>query len=69
MSFGMMLLYGSALYVIVGLCTAVAFVCFGVTRVLAQPISASLGARVMILPGAAAFWPYVLYRWLASGRR
>jgi hypothetical protein len=26
----------------------------------------SLGARILILPGAVALWPYVLMRWLAA---
>jgi hypothetical protein len=69
MSLGMVLLYGLGLYVLVGLCVAAAFVSFGVTRALAQPTSATLGARALIFPGAAALWPYVLCRWIASGHR
>lgn len=65
----MVLLYGLGLYVIAGLCTAAAFVVFGVTKVLAEPMPVSFGARVLLLPGAAALWPYVLYRWLLAGRR
>ena len=44
----------------------VAFVAFGVTRV--QPAPMSLGARLLILPGAAALWPYVLLRWLQAAQ-
>ena len=69
MSLGMILLYGLALYVIAGLCTAAAFLIFGVTRVLPEPMPVSFSARVLLLPGAAALWPYVLYRWLAAGPR
>ena len=36
------------------------------TRV--QPAPMSLGARILILPGAAALWPYVLLRWLQGER-
>jgi hypothetical protein len=54
------------LYAAIGLVTAVAFAAFGVTRV--QPASMSLGARILILPGAAALWPYVLLRWLKALR-
>jgi hypothetical protein len=60
------LLNALALYAAVGLVTALAFVTFGVTRV--QPASVSLGARILILPGAMALWPYVLLRWLKAGR-
>ena len=60
------LLNALALYAATGLATALAFVTFGVTRV--QPASVSLGARILILPGAAALWPYVLFRWLKAQR-
>jgi hypothetical protein len=62
------LLNAFALYATLGVVTALAFVTFGVTRV--QPAPVSLGARILILPGAAALWPYVLLRWLqARGAR
>ena len=60
------LLNALALYAAVGVVTALAFVSFGVTRV--QPAPVSLGARILILPGAAALWPYVLARWLKALR-
>ena len=69
MSLGMLLLYALGLYAAVGLCSAVAFAAFGVTRVLAEPMPMTFGARILILPGAAALWPYVLYRWLITGPR
>jgi hypothetical protein len=53
-----------ALYVAVGLLIAVPFVVSGVTRV--QPAPVTVGARILILPGAAALWPFVLSRWLKS---
>jgi hypothetical protein len=64
---GALLLGGLGLYVATGLVTAVAFVTFGVTRVLPQPMPVTVGARILLLPGAAALWPYVLARWLRSG--
>jgi hypothetical protein len=63
----MLLLYALALYAAVGVVAAVAFVSFGVTRV--QPLPVSVGARIMLLPGAFALWPYVMARWLASRDR
>jgi hypothetical protein len=60
----MLLLYALALYCAAGIVAAVAFVLFGVTRV--QPLPVSMGARIMLLPGAFALWPYVVARWLAS---
>lgn len=53
-----------ALYASIGIVFALAFVAFGVTRV--QPAPVSLGARILLVPGAAALWPYVLRRWIAA---
>ena len=61
------LLNALALYAAVGVVIAVAYVSLGVTRV--QPAPVSLGARVLILPGAVALWPYVLTRWLKAALR
>ena len=62
------LLDALALYAGIGIVTALAFGAFGVTRV--QPAPVSLGARILILPGAVALWPYVLIGWLkARGAR
>ena len=64
----MIVLIGLALYVAAGIAVAAAFVAFGVTRVLPEPVPVSVGARILIFPGAAALWPYVLVRWLTSSR-
>jgi hypothetical protein len=60
------LFVGLVLYVVVGLVIGLAFVIFGVTRV--QPATVTVGARILLLPGASALWPLVLRRWLKSGR-
>ena len=64
----MIVLFGLALYAVVGVAVAAAFVMFGVTRVLPEPATVTIGARILLLPGAAALWPYVLVRWLKSTR-
>jgi hypothetical protein len=64
----MIVLIGLALYAAAGIAVAAAFVAFGVTRVLPGPVPVSVGARILIFPGAAALWPYVLVRWLTSSR-
>jgi hypothetical protein len=56
------------LYAVAGVVIAVAFLVFGVTRVLHTPAPVTLGARIMLFPGAIALWPYVLMRWLKSCR-
>jgi hypothetical protein len=57
------ILYGLALYAVAGGVIAIAFVSIGIPQVLRPPLPASLGARILILPGAVALWPYVLIRW------
>ena len=64
----MIVLFGLALYAVAGVAVAAAFVMFGVTRVLPEPATVTIGARILLLPGAAALWPYVLVRWLKSTR-
>jgi hypothetical protein len=64
----MIVLAAVILYCVAGLVTALAFVIFGVTRVLPHPVPVTIGARILLLPGAAALWPYVLIRWLKAGR-
>jgi hypothetical protein len=64
----MIFLAAVGLYAAVGLVAALAFVSVGVTRVLPHPDPVSIGARILLLPGAAALWPYVLLRWRKSGR-
>jgi len=66
MTFAMLAGYGFLLYVAFGACVAVAFVIAGPDRVLSQPASFTPAARLLLLPGAAALWPYVLLRWLRS---
>jgi hypothetical protein len=55
---------GLALYAAAGLGVGVAFVIAGAPRVLPGAWTFTPGARLLILPGAAALWPYVLLRWL-----
>jgi hypothetical protein len=62
----MIVLIGLALYAVASIAVAAAFVAFGVTRVLPEPVPVSVGARILIFPGAAALWPYVVVRWLKS---
>jgi hypothetical protein len=60
---------GLAFYAAIGLAVGIAFLATGASRVLPGAASFTPGARLLILPGAAALWPYVLIRWLkASGR-
>ncbi len=55
---------GSACYVAVGLVAGLAFVAAGVTAVQGAPVT--IGARILLLPAAAALWPLVLVRWFRA---
>ena len=56
-------LTGLAVYAVAGLATAIAFVSVGLSQVLHPPVPATLGARILLVPGAVALWPYILLRW------
>ena len=64
----MIVLLALVLYAVAGIAVAVAFLALGVTRVLPEPAPVTLGARIMLFPGAVTLWPYVLIRWLRSSR-
>jgi hypothetical protein len=63
---GTMLAVSLVLYVAVGLVVGLAFVIYGITRVQAAPVT--IGARILLLPGATALWPLVIFRWLDKSR-
>ena len=54
-------------YVAAGIFVAVAFAATGAHRLLPGAPAISLGARVLLMPGAFLLWPLVLWRWLAVG--
>jgi hypothetical protein len=58
-----------AFYLLAGAVTALAFVTCGIARVLPAGTPVTLGARVLIMPGAALLWPYVLLRWVKARKR
>jgi hypothetical protein len=62
-----LILLGS--YLAVGFFFAVPFVCFGVKKIDPHAAGGSWGFRLLILPGAAAFWPLLLCRWVKGVRK
>jgi len=52
------------LYAAAGVLFALAFVTVGVQRVDPAAHGGTWGFRVLIFPGAAAFWPLLLARWV-----
>ena len=66
MTAGAVVLYVLALYCLAGVAIGAAFVIAGVSRVLPHNPTFTPGARLLLLPAAAALWPYVLLRWMKA---
>lgn len=56
--------YTLTAYASVGLLFAVPFVFVGVQRVDSEAQGSGTAFRLLILPGATAFWPMLLRRWM-----
>ena len=56
-----------AAYVVIGIVFAAMFVVWGVGRVDPAAAHASVGFRVLILPGVVALWPLMLAKWRRVG--
>ena len=61
-------LFTIAAYVVIGLMVGVPFLIFGVGRTDAAAKSAPWTFRLMVFPGVVALWPFLLRRWIRSGR-
>jgi hypothetical protein len=57
------IVYGLEVYVGLGLVFALVFVWVGVQSLDSEAQGSGIGFRFLILPGVAAFWPMLLYRW------
>ena len=62
-TFAKAIVYTLAVYAGLGLVFAVPFVWLGVQRLDSEAQGSGIGFRLLILPGVAAFWPMLLYRW------
>jgi len=58
-----------AIYLILGLFFAIAFVSLGCQRIDPDAIGAGIGFRLLIIPASTAFWPLLLYKWLVAHKR
>jgi hypothetical protein len=58
-----------AVYALAGLLFALAFVFRGASAMDPAAKSGTIGFRLLILPGAAAFWPLLLLRWVVGDRK
>jgi len=60
------LLYVLSTYVAIGTLVAVPFVAFGIGRVDPAAREAPWTFRALVFPGAVAFWPLLLRRWISA---
>jgi hypothetical protein len=61
------LVWGLTGYALLGVGFALLFVVWGVARVDDAAQEAGWGFRLLILPGAAALWPWLAWRWWRGG--
>jgi hypothetical protein len=59
------IVYGVAVYLIIGVVFAIAFAMRGAHAIDAGARGTPWGFKVLILPGAAALWPLMLRKWIA----
>jgi hypothetical protein len=57
------IVYGLEVYAGLGLVFASVFVWVGLQSLDSEAQGSGVGFRLLILPGVAAFWPMLLYRW------
>ena len=57
-----------AAYVLAGVVFAAAFVTVGIQRVDPVAQHAPVGFRLIVAPGAAALWPWLMACWIREGR-
>lgn len=63
------IIVGFEVYLAAGLLFGIAFVSAGVQRIDHVAENSGLGFRLIILPGVAALWPWLLMRWIRADRR
>ena len=57
------MVYALTVYAVIGLVFAIAFVARGAGRVDPAALAAPVGFRLLVLPGVAAVWPLLAWRW------
>ena len=55
-------------YLGVGLLFAIPFAIFGASRIDPGARGSGIGFRVLLIPGAALFWPLLMQRWLRGAQ-
>ena len=62
-TFAALLVWAVAFYLAIGLLFAILFSLAGARRIDPSAVGGSIGFRLAIIPGAAAFWPLLARRW------
>jgi hypothetical protein len=55
-------------HLLAGLLFALVFLVYGIGRIDPQARGASLGFRLLVLPGVVLLWPLLAWRWLRGAR-
>lgn len=56
----------AAIYLLIGFVFAILFVIWGVTKIDESASGSSIGFRLIIIPGSAVFWPFLLKKWIQA---
>lgn len=59
----------AALYLLLGVLFVVPFLIKGLRKVDEGTHGATLGFKIIIIPGVIVFWPFLLRRWIRAGRK
>jgi len=57
-----------AIYLACGFVFAIAFIAKGVEKLDEGAHGASIGFRIIVIPGAMVFWPLLLKKWMHSSK-
>ena len=55
-------------YIFLGFLFAIPFVIKGVSKIDESARTASIGFRIIIIPGSIVFWPVLLKKWIQSSK-
>jgi hypothetical protein len=64
MALAQLIVWLLTVYVIIGLLYGLLFITLGVSRIDPSARGAGVGFRLLILPGVAALWPLLAWRWI-----
>jgi hypothetical protein len=59
-------IYAIQIYLLIGLLFTIVFLFKGLTKVDVNATGTKIGFKLLILPGAIALWPILLYKWIKS---